>query len=102
MEQLDFNLLFRWFVGLGMDEAVWDHSTFTHNRDRLLTERLTRDFLGRVVAAAQGFGLMSDAHCTDAETPDSGAAAGSGLGRGLPESRRKAGKRAEKVKNYSF
>lgn len=62
MEQLDFNLLFRWFVGLGMDEGVWDHSTFTHNRDRLLTERLTRDFFGRVVAAAQGFGLMSDEH----------------------------------------
>ena len=62
MEQLDFNLLFRWFVGLGMDEAVWDHSTFTHNRDRLLTESLTRDFFGRVVAAAQGFGLMSDEH----------------------------------------
>lgn len=62
MEQLDFNRLFRWFVGLGMDEAVWDHSTFTHNRDRLLTERLTREFFGRVVAAAQGFGLMSDEH----------------------------------------
>lgn len=62
MEQLDFNLLFRWFVGLGMDEGVWDHSTFTHNRNRLLTERLTRDFFGRVVAAAQGFGLMSDEH----------------------------------------
>ena len=62
MEQLDFNLLFRWFVGLGMDEAVWDHSTFTHNRDRLLTESLTRDFFSRVVAAAQGFGLMSDEH----------------------------------------
>jgi len=62
MEQLDFNLLFRWFVGLGMDEGVWDHSTFTHNRDRLLTERLTRDFFGHVVAAAQGFGLISDEH----------------------------------------
>jgi transposase len=62
MEQLDFNLLLRWFVGLGMDEAVWDHSTFTHHRDRLLTEALTRDCFGRVVAAAQGFGLMSDEH----------------------------------------
>jgi len=62
MEQLDFNLLFRWFVGLGMDAAVWDHSTFTHHRDRLLTESLTREFFSRVVVAAQGFGLMSDAH----------------------------------------
>lgn len=62
MEQLDFNLLFRWFVGLGMDEAVWDHSSFTHNRDRLLTEGLTRDFFSRVVAVAQGYGLMSDEH----------------------------------------
>jgi len=62
MEQLDFNLLFRWFVGLGMDAAVGDHSTFTHHRDRLLTESLTREFFSRVVVAAQGFGLMSDEH----------------------------------------
>lgn len=62
MEQLDFNLLFRWFVGFEMDAAVWDHSTFTHNRDRLLTESLMRDFFGRVVVAAHGFGLMSDEH----------------------------------------
>ena len=62
MEQLDFNLLFRWFVGFEMDAAVWDHSTFTHNRDRLLAESLMRDFFGRVVVAAHGFGLMSDEH----------------------------------------
>ncbi|WP_347987634.1 IS5 family transposase [Methylomonas sp. AM2-LC] len=62
MEQLDFNLLFRWFVGLNMDEAVWDHSTFSQNRDRLLTESLTRDFFNRVVAAAGGYGLLSDEH----------------------------------------
>ena len=36
IEQLDYNLLFRWFVGLGMDEPIWDHSTFSKNRDRLL------------------------------------------------------------------
>ena len=36
MQQLDYNLLFRWFVGLGIDDAVWDHSTFSKNRDRLL------------------------------------------------------------------
>lgn len=62
MEQLDFNLLFRWFVGLNMDEAVWDHSTFSQNRDRLLTEALARDFFSRVVAVAEGYGLMSDEH----------------------------------------
>jgi transposase len=62
MEQLDFNLLFRWFVGLNMDEAVWDHSTFSQNRDRLLTEALTRDFFDRVVFAAGEFGLLSDEH----------------------------------------
>ena len=42
MEQLQYNLLFRWFVGLGIDDAVWDHSTFSKNRDRLL-ESLKRD-----------------------------------------------------------
>jgi hypothetical protein len=47
-----------------MDAAVWDHSTFTHHRDRLLTERLTREFFGRVVVAAPGFGLLSDEHCS--------------------------------------
>jgi len=62
MGQLDFNLLFRWFVGLDMDGAVWDHSTFSQNRGRLLTESLTRDFFGRVVAAADGYGLLSDEH----------------------------------------
>ncbi len=62
MEQLDFNLLFRWFVGLNMDEPVWDHSTFSQNRERLLTEALTRDFFSRVVAAAEGYGLLSDEH----------------------------------------
>jgi len=62
MEQLDFNLLFRWFVGLNMDEAVWDHSTFSQNRERLLTEALTREFFSRVVAVAEGYGLMSDEH----------------------------------------
>ena len=62
MEQLDFSLLFRWFVGLGMDDPVWDHSTFTQNRNRLLTEELTRDFFSRVVAVAQGDGLTSDEH----------------------------------------
>jgi IS5 family transposase len=62
MAQLDFNLLFRWFVGLNMDEGVWDHSSFSQNRDRLLTEALARDFFSRVVAVAEGYGLLSDEH----------------------------------------
>ena len=45
MEQLDYNLLFRWFVGLGMDDAVWSPTTFTKNRDRLLTRRHRRGVL---------------------------------------------------------
>ena len=40
VEQLEYNLLFRWFVGLGMDEPIWDHSTFSKNRDRLLTQEV--------------------------------------------------------------
>ena len=44
MEQLDYNLLFRWFVGLNMDEAVWDATVFTKNRDRLLEGRLPQTF----------------------------------------------------------
>ena len=45
MEQLDYNLLFRWFVGLGMDDAVWAPTTFTKNRDRLLDGRHRRGVL---------------------------------------------------------
>ena len=45
MERLDFDLLFRWFVGLGMDDAVWDHSTFYKNRDRLLEGEIAAKFL---------------------------------------------------------
>ena len=47
MEQLDYNLLFRWFVGLGMDDAVWSPTTFTKNRDRLLDGRHRRGVLRR-------------------------------------------------------
>lgn len=62
MEQLDYNILFRWFVGLSMDEPVWDPTVFTKNRDRLLTQDLARDFLRRVVERAAGY--MSDEHFT--------------------------------------
>lgn len=53
MQQLEYNLLFRWFVGLYMDEAVWNHAVFSKNRDRLLNEEIARDFFARVLAEAQ-------------------------------------------------
>jgi transposase len=62
MEQLEYNLLFRWFVGLTMDDPVWDATTFTKNRDRLLNQEIARSFFRRVVERAQG--LMSDEHFT--------------------------------------
>jgi len=49
VEHIDFNLLYRWFVGLTMDDAVWNHSTFSANRDRLLNERISRMFFERVL-----------------------------------------------------
>ena len=45
-EQLDYNLLFRWFVGLSIDEPIWDHSSFTKNRDRLIEARVARSCCG--------------------------------------------------------
>jgi hypothetical protein len=52
MEQLQYNLLFRWFVGLGMDDPVWAPTTFTKNRDRLLAGDIARAFFEDVVAQA--------------------------------------------------
>jgi transposase len=62
MEQLDYNLLFRWFVGLEIDEPVWNHAVFSKNRDRLLNQEVAQRFFGKVKAKAQG--LMSDEHFT--------------------------------------
>ncbi len=50
MQQLDYNLLFRWFVGLSMDAPVWDATTFSKNRDRLLEADITRKLLAAVLA----------------------------------------------------
>lgn len=61
-EQLDYNLLFRWFVGLSMDEAVWDHSTFTKNRDRLIEAGVARKLLRRIGRRARREGLLSSEH----------------------------------------
>jgi transposase len=64
MEQLDYNLLFRWFVGLGMDDPVWVPTVFTKNRDRLLEGDIARAFFDRVVAQAKSQQLLSDEHFT--------------------------------------
>jgi len=62
MDQLDFNLLFRWFVGLGVDDAVWDASSFCHNRDRLLEADVSAKFLGGVVEHKKVRRLLSRDH----------------------------------------
>ena len=62
MEQLDYNLLFRWFVGMDMDEPIWAPTVFTKNRDRLLNQEIARSFFRRVVERAAT--LMSDEHFT--------------------------------------
>ena len=48
VEQIDYNLLFRWFVGLGMDDAVWNHAVFSKNRDRLLNSEVAQQFFAAV------------------------------------------------------
>lgn len=64
MEQLEYNLLFRWFVGLGMDEAVWHPTTFTKNRDRMLAGNVAEAFFAAVVREADARGLLSREHFT--------------------------------------
>jgi len=64
IEQLEYNLLFRWFVGLGMDEPIWDHSTFSKNRDRLLRGDIADAFFTEVLGEARTHGLLSDEHFT--------------------------------------
>jgi transposase len=64
MEEIDYSMLFRWFVGLNLDEEVWDATTFTKNRDRLLEAEVAKEFLGQVVARARITGLTSDEHFT--------------------------------------
>ena len=64
MEQLDYNLLFRWFVGLNMDDPVWHPTTFTKNRDRLLGGEVAALFFDAVSRGARAAGLLSDEHFT--------------------------------------
>lgn len=62
MEQLDFNLLYRWFVGLGVDDAVWDASTFSHNRDRFLASEISHRLLAGIVNHPRVRVLLSRDH----------------------------------------
>jgi transposase len=62
MERLEFDLLFRWFVGIGVDDAVWDHSTFSKNRDRLLEGDVAAKFLSAVLAQPPVRRLLSTDH----------------------------------------
>jgi transposase len=64
MEEIDYSVLFRWFVGMNLDEPVWDATVFTKNRNRLLEGDVAREFLCEVVKQAQAKGLTSDEHFT--------------------------------------
>jgi transposase len=64
MEEIDYSVLFRWFVGMNLDEPVWDVTVFTKNRDRLLDGDVAREFLCEVVKQAQEKNLTSDEHFT--------------------------------------
>jgi transposase len=64
MEEIDYSVLFRWFVGLGMDDAIWSPTTFSKNRDRLLRSDVAAAFFDAVVAQARAADLLSDEHFT--------------------------------------
>lgn len=62
MEQVRYNLLFRWFIGLAIDDEVWDHSVFSKNRDRLLEHAVVESFFAEVMRAAERRHLLSKEH----------------------------------------
>ena len=64
MEQLDYNFLFRWFVGLNIDDPVWDVTVFTKNRERLLVAEVAQGFFNAVLEQARACGLLSNEHFT--------------------------------------
>jgi transposase len=64
MEEIDYSVLFRWFVGLNLDDAVWDATTFTKNRERLLDGAVAKEFLAQVVEQARVRGWVSEEHFT--------------------------------------
>ena len=64
VEDLDYSVLYRWFVGLSLDDPIWDATTFTKNRDRLLEGDIAQEFFTAVLDQARGHGLLSDEHFT--------------------------------------
>jgi transposase len=64
MEEMNYNLLFRWFVGLEMDDEVWDVTVFTENRERLIAGEVAQKFFAAVLKQARGAALLSDEHFT--------------------------------------
>jgi transposase len=64
MEEIDYSMLFRWFVGLNLDEEVWDATTFTKNRNRLMDADVAKEFLAQVVTRADAQGWISNEHFT--------------------------------------
>jgi transposase len=64
VEELDYNILYRWFVGLSLDDPIWDATTFTKNRDRLLDGDVADAFFAEVLSAIKADGLLSDEHFT--------------------------------------
>ena len=103
VEQLDYNLLFRWFVGLGMDDAVLNHAVFSKNRDRLLNSEVAQQFFTAVNEQARPF--MSDDHFTVdgtliqawASHKSFRAKDGSGSGEAWTAATDESGKRAQHV-----
>ena len=72
MERLEFDLLFRWFVGLGVDDPAWDHSTFSKNRDRLLDGEIAAKFLVAILAQPRVKKLLSGEHFLGRRDADRG------------------------------
>jgi len=64
MEEIDYSVLFRWFIGLNLDAPIWSHSTFSKNRERLLAGDIAGAFFDAVLGQARAAGLLSDEHFT--------------------------------------
>ncbi len=64
MEQINYSILFRWFLDMAVDDPVWDHSTFSQNQERLLRSEIAAKFLSRILEQAREAGLLSDEHFT--------------------------------------
>lgn len=83
MERLEYDLLFRWFVGIGVDDAAWDHSVFSKNNERLLESDIAAKFLEAVLAQAHlheaAFGAV-DRRAADRHRPRNGLVALAGIG----------------------